>query len=263
MCQHGRQRNQCKEHPCKGASICQHGRLRNQCKEHPCKGSSICQHGRQRTQCKEHPCKGSSICQHNRLRHHCTEGPCGFIPSSRKCQACCSKLVNPTPGVPATYLCATCRDDYGVSNLKKWEAQTESWLDEAGLPWSYSNKKLPCAPTTRYPDYMFVGADHCVLLEVDEDAHARYNLQCEIRRISEIMDSIDSKSLHVIRYNPNAKGDTATRKTALIQAIRDALETNFGAMHETGCAVQYLGYSRDRIVALESLSCAMHTGSSC
>jgi hypothetical protein len=148
-----------------------------------------------------------------------------------------------------------------VSNLKKWEAQTESWLDEAGLPWSYSNKKLPCAPTTRYPDYMFVGADHCVLLEVDEDEHTRYNPQCEIARISEIMDSIDCKSLHVIRYNPNAKGNTVTRKTALIRAIRHALETNFGAMHETGCAVQYLGYSQDRVVALEFLSCAMHTTS--
>ena len=54
ICQHGRQRSQCKE--CGGASICQHGRQRSECKE--CGGASICQHGRQRSQCKE--CGGAA-----------------------------------------------------------------------------------------------------------------------------------------------------------------------------------------------------------
>ena len=48
-CEHGRQRNKCKD--CGGSSICEHGRLRHICKD--CGGSGICEHGRQRSQCKE------------------------------------------------------------------------------------------------------------------------------------------------------------------------------------------------------------------
>ena len=269
FCEHGRRRTQCKD--CGGASICDHGRIRTHCKlcggsgicdhgrQRPqcreCGGASICHHGRRRVQCKD--CGGSQICEHGRIRQHCTEGSCGLLPSSKKCKGCCSKLVNPIPGVPSTSLCATCRDEYGVSSRKKWEEQTEIWLNESGLLWSYCNKKLPCAPTTRYPDYMFVAREHCVLLEVDEQEHERYNPKCEIARISELMDSIDFKSLHVIRYNPHAPGSTADRKATLLQAIRDALATNFGVLNESGCVVQYQGYSQDRIVQLDALSCAM------
>ena len=133
----------------------------------------------------------------------------------------------------------------------------EAWLDEAGLVWSHSNKKLPCAPTTRYPDYLFVALEHCVLLEVDEHEHERYDPKCEIARISELMDSIDYKSLHVIRYNPHEKGSTERRKQEILRVIKDALATNFGAMNDSGCVVQYVGYSNDRIQMLDQLSCTM------
>ena len=53
ICEHGRQRSQCKE--CGGASICEHGRRRSQCKE--CGGASICEHGRRRSRCKEEVCR--------------------------------------------------------------------------------------------------------------------------------------------------------------------------------------------------------------
>ena len=54
-----------------GSGICQHGRQRYQCKD--CGGSSICQHGRARSKCKD--CGGGSICQHGRLRYRCKD--CG------------------------------------------------------------------------------------------------------------------------------------------------------------------------------------------
>ena len=50
-------------------NICEHGRQRPQCKE--CGGSQICEHGRQRSKCKE--CGGSGICEHGRLRYRCKE----------------------------------------------------------------------------------------------------------------------------------------------------------------------------------------------
>lgn len=133
----------------------------------------------------------------------------------------------------------------------------ESWLDEAGIMWSHSNKKLPCAPTTRFPDYLFVAEDHCVVLEVDEDQHRTYNSQCEIARISELMDSISFMNLHVIRFNPHAAGSTDARKRAVLEAVRSAVSYNFAQHNDTGCVVQYLGYDEDRVVALDQLSCEL------
>ena len=69
MCEHQRQRSQCKE--CKGGSICEHQRRKSECND--CTGSSICEHQRIRSRCKE--CKGSSICEHQRIRSSCKE--CG------------------------------------------------------------------------------------------------------------------------------------------------------------------------------------------
>ena len=72
----------------------------------------------------------------------------------------------------------------------------EAWLDEHGLHWSYSNKKLPCARR------------RVVLPEVDEHEHRDYNVSCEVARISEMMDSVGHVNLHVVRFNPNEVGDT-------------------------------------------------------
>ena len=217
-------------------------------------GASICEHGRRRSQCKD--CGGASICKHGRRRSTCTECVHITIPSSL-CQACGSKTVCRIKDVPSTMYCAECREGYNMQRIKKWEVQTEAWLDESGLIWSHSNRKLPCAPTTRYPDYMFVGTEHCVLLEVDEHQHEHYNPSCEVARISELMDSIDFKNLHVVRYNPNAKGKTCDKKRVLLNALKDALSTNFGMYNDTGCVVQYLGYDEDRTIMLDELSCEL------
>ena len=249
ICDHGKRKSQCKL--CGGSSICEHGCQRAQCKL--CGGSSICEHGKKKSKCKL--CGGSEICEHGSRRYRCFDGPCGLIPSSAKCQVCWDTLVTPTSGVESTYICAGCRNEFGFGRVKKFEKQAESWFEEEGLIWSYSGKKLPCAPTNRYPDYVFAGREHCVVVEVDENQHQHYVPECEIARISEIMDSISFISLHVIRFNPHAKDLAPTeRKATLIKAIRDAMETNFGVQDVAGCVVQYIGYSQDRIDFLVDLS---------
>ncbi len=155
---------------------------------------------------------------------------------------------------PNSQLCADCRDDHRVSHFKKFEVEIALWLEESGLNWSYSNKKLPSAPTTRYPDFVFATLlGHIVILEVDEHQHSSYISKCEIARLSELMDSINGASLHVIRYNPHSK----VTRDELFTAITNAIETDFGALHDSGCAVQYLGYSEDRIIHLDELTCEL------
>eukprot|EP00802_Teleaulax_amphioxeia_P018666 Tamp_18869.p1 GENE.Tamp_18869~~Tamp_18869.p1 ORF type:complete len:399 (+),score=39.93 Tamp_18869:62-1258(+) len=67
ICQHGRQRSQCRE--CGGASICEHNRVRSACRD--CKGGSYCKHGVIRARCRE--CGGGSICEHDLVRSKCRD----------------------------------------------------------------------------------------------------------------------------------------------------------------------------------------------
>ena len=178
-----------------------------------------------------------------------------MIPSLKKCIGCFSKLVNGTRGDPLSQLCSGCRTRSGVAHIKKYEEQTIEWLTEAGLLWSYSNTKLPCATTTRFPDFVFAtGKEWVVILEIDENQHRFYNEKCEIARLSELMDSKSEGSLHVVRFNPNNPKST---KKELLAALREAIATNYGVLHDTGCAVQYLGYSVDRIASLDQLTCEL------
>ena len=178
-----------------------------------------------------------------------------MIPSISKCIGCFSKQVKGTRGDPLSQLCLGCRTRSGVARIKKYEEETKKWLTEAGLHWSYTNTKLPCATTTRFPDFVFAtGKEWVVILEIDENQHRFYNEKCEIARLSELMDSKSEGSLHVVRFNPNSK---STTKEELLAALRDAIATNYGVLHDTGCAVQYLGYSADRITSLDQLTCEL------
>jgi hypothetical protein len=203
-------------------------------------------------------------CKHGRKKHQCTEDSCALVPAYNKCVVGCGKTVCQVKDVPSSHYCATCRYEYGVGpkgQRKIFEEQMETWLAEENLRWTLSGKKIPCAPTTRYPDYLFLALlGHCVLLEVDENEHEFYSQKCEITRISEIALALTrlhgSISLHVIRYNPQAVGKTTQeRREEIISVIRDALAYNFGQHNDTGIVVQYVGYSQDRIEALEQVSC--------
>ena len=65
--------------PCGGGSICEHGRQRNKCKE--CGGTSICQHGRQKSSCKECGYVPKK-CEHGRRPRECKE--CNPTPKQPK-----------------------------------------------------------------------------------------------------------------------------------------------------------------------------------
>jgi len=207
--------------------------------------------------------KKQGVCIHGRKEQKCTEDSCALVPSYNKCVVGCGKTVCQVKDVPSSRYCAKCRHEYGVGpkgRRKIFEEQMETWLAEENLRWTLSGKKIPCAPTTRYPDYLFRVVGHCVLLEVDENEHEFYSQKCEITRISEIALALTrlhgSISLHVIRYNPQAVGKTTQeRREEIISVIRDALAYNFGQHNDTGIVVQYVGYSRDRIDALDQVSC--------
>jgi hypothetical protein len=116
ICAHGRQRSHCKE--CGGSQICPHGRVRNVCKE--CDGSSICPHGRVRNECKE--CGGSRICPHGRKRNECKEcGGSRICPHGRKrtgCKECDGSQICPHKRIRSE--CKECVTVEKMQESKRW-----------------------------------------------------------------------------------------------------------------------------------------------
>ena len=194
----------------------------------------------------------SRFCQHGNQRSSCMELPCKATPSIHRCVSCQQYRVNGKRGDYQSQLCANCkgRDAY----LRKYELRVQSWLDETQHEYIH-NKKIPNAPTTRFPDFRFVAVGFSVILEVDEYEHRYNQAECEIARISELFDALPGMSLHLIRYNPHSK----VKKEELLEALDLALENDFGSFSETGIVVQYLGYGRDRILKLDELTCELQS----
>jgi Holliday junction resolvase len=71
--------------------------------------------------------------------------------------------------------------------------------------YSYRDERLPCAPTNRRPDFVWILADHVVIVEVDESCHRHYLRSCEIARILELHESLGGKPMILIRFNPLQK----------------------------------------------------------
>jgi hypothetical protein len=67
------------------------------------------------------------------------------------------------------------------------------------------------------------------------------------------MDSVGSMNLHVVRFNPHGK----VKKEVLMTALKYAISTNLARFNDTGCVVQYVGYSVDKILELDNLACGL------
>ena len=208
---------------------------------------------------------GAKKCEeHGNNYYTCNVDDCALRPSSQRCLALCGASVNRKSIDLQSSLCAKCRKDVGeeLGHRKKFEEQMTKWLKEAELPCTYRDKKLPCAPTTRYPDFCYtLAGGHAVILEVDENQHRYYDLRCEIARIHELADTPGIESLHLVRYNPHAFLDWKEddRKNKIITILKKALATNACEKldSESSIVIEYVGYTEDRIDELNDLIITM------
>ena len=118
-CEHGRQRNICKE--CGGSGICVHGRVRHDCKE--CGGTHFCEHGRRRSVCKE--CGGGSgICEHGRVRYGCKAcggaGICNHGRRRHRCKECVVLAMADDDGGLFDFL--DVMSDFDLADIATWRS---------------------------------------------------------------------------------------------------------------------------------------------
>ncbi len=115
------------------------------------------------------------------------------------------------------------------------KAFLDAHIDSLGL-YSYNDVMLPCSPNRRRPDFVWLLPDRLVVLEVDEDAHRHYNRECEVARVTELMEQGRALSLVLIRFNP---------KECLFPDLYQLLQRCF-TMRVMGLLdVHFLGYKRE------------------
>jgi hypothetical protein len=102
-------------------------------------------------------------------------------------------------------LCYSCR--VGTERMKQLEMMVKIHLesDTRTANFSYRDQTLPCSPNRRRPDFVYVLEDRIVTVECDENCHRHYNRECEIARITELMEQCHATPLILIRFNPTQR----------------------------------------------------------
>lgn len=185
---------------------CKHGHRKNLCYE--CGGGSLCEHRSQKRQCRE--CGGNMYCEHDVRKYRCTQ--CRQKLSleeilGRYKNACliCGKECQTSK---TEKLCREHSIDYKKRPEHYWQeivdskfAFPASSLDEA----SYTD--VDCNGQKYRPDRTFLSneLDTAFILEFDEHSHRGYNINCEIKRTTDMKDIFrDFKYVLLLRMNPDA-----------------------------------------------------------
>ena len=153
--------------------------------------------------------------------------------------------------------CWVCR--VGTERAKQYEYEVQQALLTCSyLPrFSYRDQVLPCAPNLKRGDFWFLLPDYSIDLEVDENMHRHYNLECEVARLQQMHDQRPDVPLHVIRFNPHYS--MPFKLEHLCERIKIALENKPAYASADGIHVEYIGYSESRMQDLETVASSMHT----
>ena len=92
------------------------------------------------------------------------------------------------------------------------------WAEQDLIPkftsWNKQNPQGDAVQSGRYrPDFTWVSGDGVVILEHDEEKHARYTKRCELVRMGEVGVGYGGQPVYWVRFNPDGfKVAGATRK---------------------------------------------------
>ena len=70
------------------------------------------------------------------------------------------------------------------------------------LTW-ITDKKVQDGCSRRRPDLLVDMGSHIVIVEIDENSHKNYDCSCENKRIMELSQDLQHRSIVFIRFNPD------------------------------------------------------------
>jgi hypothetical protein len=131
----------------------------------------------------------------------------------------------------SSFVCKECKK---VKNKKEWGI-VRYLRSKIKTSFEYNSSEMLQGCSRRRPDIFFDLDFHCVIVEIDENQHKRYEESCECVRINEIVNGIGGKSLIIIRYNPDSvkhkkkilKFSAADKVDLLVKIIQDELKKDY------------------------------------
>ncbi len=213
FCEHNKYRSNCKI--CKGGCICEHNKCRSWCKD--CRGSQICIHNRQKYRCKD--CVGGSICEHNKVRYGCKDCrrnlPLEIALTRYKdaCLICGAKMT--TPRQKFHGMCSDCISPNEKRPEIRWREMIEKIFEFKPSTIDENIYTENCNSGVYRPDLTFHIPDLIIVLELDEESHTRYGVECEIKRTVNMKDAFPDQKVLMIRMNPDVNNKVPIELSSL------------------------------------------------
>lgn len=210
---HGAEKRKCSESEClnravKGGVCVKHGAVTIRCSIEGCENKSIeggrcVLHGANTPKCS-HP-----GCNYGRRK----EGLCGYHhPTANKCINCQFFQV----AIKGS-MCSTCGGYRQNSEEYRLRDLINLWFQDLKI----AHNKIIEGSCLRYRPDFFIEAPkgHIIIVEVDEEHHKQYDVNCEIVRMFNIQQAIMTPIVFV-RYNPDAYKPGGIKTTAVPKKVR-------------------------------------------
>ncbi len=235
---HGGISKRCSEVGCtnksiKGGVCVTHGAVHKRCSVENCankviKGGVCISHGAKTTRCTFDGCakgaiKGGVCITHGANTPRCNhpgcnyqrrkDGLCGYHhPTAMKCINCQFYQVR-----YSGEMCSLCAGHRENSEEFKLRELLTLWFQDLKI----AHDKIIEGSCLRYRPDFFIEAPkgHIIVVEVDEDHHHQYDINCEIVRMFNIQQAIMTPIVFV-RYNPDAYKPGGVKTTAVPKKVR-------------------------------------------
>lgn len=193
----------CSKQAIRGGVCTRHGAVQKRCSVDGCikqsQNGGVCiSHGAKTPKCT-HP-----GCNYERRK----DGLCGYHhPTTRKCINCQFYQVKKTGE-----MCGTCAGYRQNSEEYRLRDLINLWFQDMKIV----HDKIIEGSCLRYRPDFFIEAPkgHILIIEVDEEHHQRYDINCEIVRMFNIQQAIMTPIVFV-RYNPDAYKPGGVKTTAV------------------------------------------------
>jgi hypothetical protein len=258
---------------------CQHDRRATRCTVEPCMGTKVCQHKNRKERCTIPPCIGLGLCTHKKRKDSCAEcisnTPLEKLLTLKNRCVSCGKRLHSAFRIQEQ-LCQACSKSYNNSGASVriehvWrdiiiqEMQFEPTSMDQGL----CPVKGLCQSKYR-PDMLYLTSTVAILLELDENSHSAYNLDCEVARLCGLKEYFPDHIVLVIRLNPDNSNQTTlllNDRTRVMVCVAEfylryperlcLLRTNVSYLYYSGVKhIDEAITNRDSINVLPLISCA-------
>jgi hypothetical protein len=101
-------------------------------------------------------------------------------------------------------------------SIRNYKTKEKNVVDEikqtfVNFTW-ISDKKIKDGCSRRRPDLLLDMGSHIIIIEIDENKHTDYDCSCENKRLMELSQDLNHRSIVFIRFNP----DDYTNKDGII-----------------------------------------------